>query len=82
MKNQGDQNKKFYHFKLTEFDDTNCIKCVKRFKTYKSLIEYLPIAISRQRLAYHMKRPRDKRSVLANYDLLRIKEPSYVICYY
>ena len=81
MKGIGNLNKNYYHFKLTEFEN-NMVKCIRKFKTYKTLIEYLPIDISRQRLLYHMKKSRDKRSILQNYDIEKIKEPTFIIHYH
>ena len=81
MKGRGNLNKNYYHFKLTEFEN-NIVKCIRKFKTYKTLIEYLPIDISRQRLLYHIKKPREERKILKNYNIEKIKEPTYIIQYY
>tara|TARA_Y100000310_G_scaffold200180_1_gene200178 strand:- start:3 stop:251 length:249 start_codon:yes stop_codon:yes gene_type:complete len=81
MKGKGNLNKKYYHFKLTEYEN-DMIKCIRKFKTYKTLIDYLPIDISRQRLHYYMKKTRENRKILKDYIIEKIKEPTFIIQYY
>lgn len=80
MKNKGNSNKNYYHFKLTEYKDNMAIS-TRKFKTYKQLIDFLPIDISRQRLLYHLKKNRQQRKILKNYDIEKIKEPTFIIHY-